>query len=374
MMQKYFMMNIFCRFKTLNYTYIIMKEKDNLKNIVEERLNKKYPEFKSEWEKFVKQVGHSFVNLLKERFMDEYKLFKEISQFEMSIIVDNNFVFGQINGCVENDKKLEDTFLYMIANIKFIKLYAPPKLREELYDKIEKKIKVNNSKAKEYADKILQKIEIKDAFWIDEWKKANNLIGHKDSDDVPYLALAFSLGTHSILSMDKVFQEAGTTQVWTKSDLDTILTNYNKGFISFYVVGATIAIIQFIWNVIIATLKVIADIIIELLQPLILIASGTIKFISEIPSVILLAIIGALIISDDMQSISKDIILNIGKKAKEGLEYISKFIVWIKDFIDQICKAFAPTGITMLELAGYFVLEYHELQLQVANLEKNRAK
>lgn len=351
-----------------------MKKSNDLKNIIEERLHEKFPEFKSEWEKFVKQVGHSFVNLLKERFMDEYKLFKEISQFEMSIIVDNNFVFGQINGCVENDKKLEDTFLYMIANIKFIKLYAPPKLREELYDKIEKKIKVNNSKAKEYADKILQKIEIKDAFWIDEWKKANNLIGHKDSDDVPYLALAFSLGTHSILSMDKVFQEAGTTQVWTKSDLDTIITNYNKGFISFYVVGATIAIIQFIWNVIIATLKVIADIIIELLQPLILIASGTIKFISEIPSVILLAIIGALIISDDMQSISKDIILNIGKKAKEGLEYISKFIVWIKDFIDQICKAFAPTGITMLELAGYFVSEYHELQLQVANLEKNRAK
>lgn len=86
-------------------------QQKNLKEIVEKRLDKKFPGFKSAWGDLVKKIGDDFVNLLKDKFQDEYKLFKEISQFKISVVVDNNFVFGQLKGLAEKNKPLEGSFI-----------------------------------------------------------------------------------------------------------------------------------------------------------------------------------------------------------------------------------------------------------------------
>lgn len=349
-------------------------QQQNIKEIVEKRLDEKFPDFKSAWHDLVKKVGDDFVNLLKDKFQDEYQLFKEISQFKISVVVDNNFVFGQLKRLAEKNEPLESSFIYRIANLKSVKIYAPPKLKEELQDKIETVLKVNNSLAKEYADRLLQQIEVKDAYWIDEWKKANNLIGKVDTDDVPYLALALDLGSHSIISNDKVFHTAGVTQVWSLKDTDQVITNYNKGFVSFCFLGTIPNIIQVIWDVFAAIFKVIGEILMTLLQGVALLAAGTITMLSGIPAEIWLILFGIWLLSKEVQGFSKEMAIKIGEVVKTCLEYIGKFLNWLVDFIKQIFEVFKPIGITTLEFAAYFSAEYSELQLQVVKLDEQRAK
>lgn len=349
-------------------------QQQNLKEIVNKRLDEKFPGFKSAWQDLVKKVGDDFVNLLKDKFQDEYQLFKEISQFKISVVVDNNFVFGQLKGLVEKNKPLEGSFIYRIANLKSVKIYAPPKLKSELYDKIESVLKVNNSLAKEYADRILQQIEIKDAYWIDEWKKANNLIGKVDDDDVPYLALALDLGSHSIISNDKVFHTSGVTQVWSLQDTDKVITNYNKGFVSFCFLGTIPEIIQIVWKVFVVIFKVIGEVLKIFLNTVALLAAGTIKVLSCIPAEIWFLLFGFILISPNAQVISKEVTNKIGEVVKTCLEYIGRFLNWLVDFIKQIFEVFKSIGITTLDFATYFTMEYSELQMQVLRLNKQRAK
>ena len=71
------------------------------KNQLATNLNNKFPTFEEKWNEIVKSLGNNFVGLVKEKFKDELQLFKEISQFRFSIVIDNNFIFGQIKNVVE---------------------------------------------------------------------------------------------------------------------------------------------------------------------------------------------------------------------------------------------------------------------------------
>ena len=207
---------------------------ENFKEIFEQNINEQFPEFNSTWKEIISKFGDGFVNSLKTQLSEEYQLFKEIKQFKLHMVIDNNFIFGQIKGLIEKSKPLEGSFIYRISNLKSVKIYAPPKLREELYDKIENVLTFNNQLARDFADKLLKKIIIKDAYWVENWIKASRQIGHIDQDDIPYLALAISINGHSIISKDNIFYKAGITQVWKIKDTEQVITNYNKGFISFF--------------------------------------------------------------------------------------------------------------------------------------------
>ena len=64
------------------------------KNQLATNLNNKFPTFEEKWNEIVKSLENNFVELVKEKFKDELQLFKEISQFRFSIVIDNNFIFG----------------------------------------------------------------------------------------------------------------------------------------------------------------------------------------------------------------------------------------------------------------------------------------
>lgn len=87
----------------------------------------------------VNKVGDEFVNHIKTHFQSQYEIFREISDFQITVVVDNNFIFGQIKNIVERNKSLETSFIYRISKLSSVKIYAPPKLVEELFDKIAKR-------------------------------------------------------------------------------------------------------------------------------------------------------------------------------------------------------------------------------------------
>ena len=351
----------------------------NFQNQFATSLNNKFPTFEKKWDEIVKTLGNNFVGKIRERFKEELKLFKEISQFRFSIVIDNNFIFGQIKNVVEKNKNIENSFIYKLVNSNYINVHAPHKLKEELFDKLTTVLKVNNKLAKEYANQLIEKITIEDAPWIDEWKKASNLIGKIDKDDVPYLALAFQNESHSIISFDKIFKNYNSFKSWNIPETDKIITSYNSGFISFCFIGASMSIIELLWKTIISIFKIIGELLLEIINSIGLLIAGAFKhFIDTVPpwfSLSILAIsVGTAIFSEDFRKVGKDILIKTGNIAKKIIIKIEDFLKWLIDVVKEFWEIFKPIGITGFELFGYFTFEYELMTLQVAKLENERAK
>lgn len=343
------------------------------------KLNEKFPTFEDQWSNIVKSLGNSFVGIVREKFKDELQLFKEISKFRFSIVIDNNFIFGQIKHVVEKNKRIESSFIYKLINSNYIDIYGPHKLKEELYDKIENVLTINNEIAAKYANLLLEKIVIKDAYWIDEWKKANNLIGHIDQDDVPYLALAFHTESHAIISNDKIFKTQGLSKSWNIHDTDKVITSYNSGFISFCFIGAGMKILELVWKTIVSIFKIIGEILLEIITVVGMLVIGAIEFIVEkIPAWLSLSalatVVVAAIFSEDFRNFGKDILIKTGNAAKKAIVKIEEFIKWLIKMVKEFWEIFKPIGITGLEIAGYFTLEYELMNIQVEKLDNERAK
>lgn len=351
---------------------------NNTSELIRNRIKNKYPDFEKAWKDIVLKFGDDVINIFKDTFKDEYSLFKEISSFHISIVIDNNFILGQIMGALKKDKKLEETFIYRISKIRSVKLYAPHYLKEELFDKINSVIKEDKELATQYATTLLQSIEIKDAFWVEEWKRANNLIGHTDNKDVPYLALAFHVGSHAIASQDGIFKGQHFCKAWSVKDMDKVITNYNKGFLSFCFINSTPTITQIIWEIFVSIFKIIAEIVCSLIGIIGMLLAGTVGLLSNIPIEIWLLIVGAGLIayfkSESFRNGTHDLMIKLKELLKSCLEQIGKFIEWMMNLIKEIWEVFKPIGITTLEFAGFFMAEYGEMVAEVEKLENEKAK
>lgn len=351
----------------------------NFKEQLTTRLNSKFPAFDKCWEDIVNVLGNDFVGLIRDRFKDELQLFKEISQFQFSVVIDNNFIFGQIKNVIEKNKKIEDSFIYKLVKAKHIDVFAPPKLKDELYDKIQTVLTTENKLAEEYANLLIKGIIIKDAQWIEEWKNANNLIGHIDRDDVPYLALAFHNKSHAIISNDKVFKKQGSCKSWNIPDTDKVITSYNSGFISFCFIGASMSILKMIWQTLISIFKIIGELILEIITVIGMLVYGAFDLlINKIPPWISLSIfalgVGVAIFSEDFRKKGADFLEKTGEIAKAIIEKVESFIKWMYEIVKEFWAVFKPVGITGLEIAGYFALEFQLMSLQIEKLDNERAK
>ena len=350
----------------------------DLKKQIKDNLETKLPSFEENWNEIVKTLGNDFVGWIKESFQKELNFFEDISEFRFSIVIDNNFIFGQIKSTIEKNRKIEDSFIYKLINSKYIDVFAPPKLKEELFDKVNNVLKINNELAVEYSNLLLEEIIIQDAQWIDEWKYANNLIGHIDEDDVPYLALAIHMKSHAIISKDAIFKKQGASKSWNIQETEKIINSYNSGFISFCFIGAGMSILEVIWKTIASIFKVIGEIVTELLYLAGIITIGAIDLIVDkippwlsISALVGLAISAAL--SKDLRNSGKELLSELGEEIKILVNEIGKFLDWLTKQVGELWEVFKPIGITGLEIFGYFIFEYQQMAIHVEKLNKERA-
>lgn len=343
-------------------------------NEVKKRFESKYPEFESSWKHMIKTSGTGLVNELKEKLKIEYQFLKQLSDFQFRIVVDNNFVFGQIKGLLDKNEKIENSFLFKTLLSKSVQIFAPPKLQEELKSKIYSVLKEEDHElALEYAAIFISKVKIQDAKWIDDWKKANRIIGDKDEDDVPYLALAFAVDSHAIVSFDKVFSTQGDIRVWKFGDVDKMITNYHSGIISFTLAGVTMNLIVYLLSII---GKLIRDIFLDLINFLKQLMKGTIMAISKVPPelLIVLSALGllALISSDDLQQKGKDISLWIREKTQTTVTRLKKLIRSIGELISSLLELVGQVAIPTIECLGYLMAQYKEMERELEQLESSR--
>jgi predicted nucleic acid-binding protein len=333
-----------------------------------QRIEKRFPEFEKGWKKLVREVGAEMVNFLKERISNEYDFFKELTSFKLKLVIDNNFIFGQIKGSIKKKESIEKSLLYKLLISKSVEIFAPPRLNEELHDKINKVIDQEDQEvALSYAMILLPRITIKDAQWVDEWKKANRLIGEVDKDDVPYLALALEIGSHAIVSFDDVFHRQGEIQVWKHHETDKIVTSYNSGFISFCLMGN---IGDALARLISVVFRFIRDSILKLVEILAQIAKGIVTGIAKLPPAILILLVAlGIIFFEDLKRAGKDLFNFIKEK---GSEILARLKVATKEILDIIRKVIeiGKLGATIaFEFLGFLVDEYNGLNNQLENLK-----
>lgn len=106
---------------------MIMNEKEILtyRDYFKKKLNEKFPTFEDNWNYIVNTLGNNLVGWIREKLKNELKSFKEISQFRFSVVIDNNFIFGQIKNVVEKNKDIRSSYIYELVNSNYIDVYGP---------------------------------------------------------------------------------------------------------------------------------------------------------------------------------------------------------------------------------------------------------
>jgi|GEM_PF-1531596 len=336
-----------------------------------DRIKRRYPEFEERWNKLIKDVGIDLVNYLKEKLNVEYNFLKDITQFKLKIVIDNNIIFGQIKGAIKKQKSIEDSFLFKLLLSNSVHMFAPHQLEQELTEKINTLIHEDDRElAISYSTILLRKIEIKDAQWTDNWRKASRLIRETDEDDISYLALAFEIGSHGILSFDEVFHKQGEVKVWKHADADHVVTNYNSGFLSVILMDQSG---QVLWKIISVVFKFFRDLFMTIIGVLVQLAKGVIVAIAKLPPIILIGLAAlGIIFWEDIKAMGKEFWSAIREKAKEVIQQLMVVIKEMTDLLHKIINL-AKLGTTIaFEFLGFLINEYQRLLDQIVELNKNQ--
>lgn len=336
----------------------------------------KYPDLAKSWRHLKGNINNEFYAYLQGTIGSEFNIYEDLAKFQLSIVVDTNFVFGQIKKVVENKLDFETSFLHKILQCDFLKVYAPHLLKRELFDKISNVLEKGKMKAREYAKKVLKVIEIKDAQWVEDWIRAKQLIS--DRDDVPFLALAFDTRSHAILSNDKGFKQQNETRIWKINEIDNILTNYNGGLLAIQFNMSLPQILRLFWEVLGYLFKTIIDIVKAAIQSLMSISKLLILTLGKIPSTVYYSalIIGlvAIIFSENAQNWVKKRITDFWGFIREIARNTKEFILWLMDLFKRFLNVFKDLGIKVVELFTFFISEIKKINLSIAELEASRAK
>ncbi len=345
------------------------KNKEDLESV----LGQKFPRFLEGWNDITKNVEIEITEEVKTQFRESFSTIESFGELNVSIVLDNNFVFGQIKTMVSKGTDLEDTFIFRLLNSVFVSVHAPYKLREELYTKIEKYLNDNLDEASKYAEYILSKVKLSDAYWVQDWKKAKQKIENVDEDDVPYLALAISISSHAIISRDKIFQLQNDTKVWTIGETDRVMTTFNKGIISFSLFGLGLVTVEGLYRFLSVVLKAILEIIKELVVALVQLFQMVIKMISKIPPEFGFLVLGMILLyilfSDEFREKGMDMFDKIKTNSKEYLKNKIEDLNEFKNRLVELWEVFKPVGVTSAQIILFFSMEVTSMIEQLEKLK-----
>ncbi len=320
-------------------------------------------ELPKDFDKEITEIIHGFpvaLNELLKNYLIQNKNLFSFNTFQIELVVDTNILYSEVRSLMLN----ESSFLMKLCKNPFIKIYAPSQIKIELYEKIrikfpkDKKTRdLNHDECVCAAKKILAQVEINDT--IDNYSKvrAENILNERDADDIPFLALTFSLKTHGIISKDKDIIEQSETKVWELKDAGRMITEINKGAFSFLILGNTIPLIWktlyrlllYLWRLIINSVKQLAMLLYNILK-------NGISYIAQLPTWLLIILgIAAFAISQSDNTIKNinDFFSQIWEKLKPILEQIKELFNSLIDIFKELYSALSPVLNLSVELLSY---------------------
>lgn len=210
----------------------------NLDNQDIEVLKNSYNSFKDYLIKIKEGLSQEQMDNLNDFFMNILNHISEGFKFRLEFVVDTNIIFAEIRAILKGNP----SFLRNIINLPFLKLFAPPKIREELFNVIDRDLLEDLDKNKAYslAESFLIKIVILNEKNVKAWNRAYSLLAEYDKDDVHFLALAISLGAHGIITKDKHFEKQDEIKVWTLGECGRTAVTVSHGALSFYILDRSL--------------------------------------------------------------------------------------------------------------------------------------
>jgi len=167
-------------------------------------------------------------------------------------------------------------FLEKIIGNPALELCAPQKLEKEIMAKIdtkfpkEKKTRdLDLEECKAMALKFLKQIHIQDDIDLDSMAYAEQILGVRDGDDVPFFALSLSNGSHGAITNDKDLRDLEELPTWKLGEAGKMLMTANRGTLALFVTHDVMPIafqalfeaVCLIWSSVVAVAKTTGSII-----------------------------------------------------------------------------------------------------------------
>lgn len=351
-----------------------MEEKEEYKSF-REFCHQKIPGIKGFMDEIKDQFSTHIITLLQSHAENELKVIKHILNFKLRLVIDNNILFASIRGLIKGNKDVKDSFFYKLALHPSTEFYAPPYLEKEIFRKIDELFNDNEKeKANSFAQILLNTIEIKEAFYVEDWLKAKRGIGHRDLDDIPYLALCFDLDSHGVMSNDKIFaEEQKDMKSWSIGDTGKMTANINEGMISFFILGHTTTIVQGIYTVTSAFFAAVYHALSEFVMIVLNVLRGGFSVLAKVPPIILILLgfssLIAYVANDEVQDSVNQMFIDLKNKLKEMVLLLRDWFIKMRDtFIKlyHITKPFLKDASIMF---GYFAISSQSMMEQINQIE-----
>lgn len=330
-----------------------------------------FTDFDGHWGEITKHLGNEFIAYLRSYLQKYQFMFSEGSEFTAELVIDSNIVFAEVLSLMKG----KPSFLGSIINNPFLTLYAPPEILKEVKKTIKKDLPKNldKDKAKKLAHEILSKITILKEQRLDAWIKAYTLIGKRDEKDVPFLALAFSLETHGVITRDKDFTEQEEVRIWKLGETGKMISDLNKGSFSFFFLGTGLPrILQFCYWLCVSFLKLLAEVLEALIAVIAALVAGGVNALSKIPPWILTLIGVTLILSKEAREKAGDAFAKLYEKAIETGGKIKEAFSRIIECIKQIIEMLMPFVSFALKGVGYLFYSSWQLIDRIHELEESK--
>lgn len=286
-----------------------------------------YQEIDQSLEKITEGIPPQLVNYLRLHFQKNIsEVLGKTVEMDLKLVVDTSSILPELISFVRNGKSA----LYEVSQGAFLSLYAPSKLVEE----VEKKIPEISKRNRLDKDRLIQA-------WRESFRpriiiaNIENLqaiifglatVRKRDIEDVPFVALNFSLKTHGIVTRDKDIIEQPEIRTWSVGKVKKLVTIFGKGTFSFFISSKLLLpLLRAVFQIGVSVLRSLLEFAGELVQLSINLIKGLIDRISRLPDW-----------AKILLGVSVIVMFSIEETRKTALELLQKIGEAISTFISQM--------------------------------------
>ena len=322
-----------------------------------------------------KEFSPDLIEYLKQKFQTNIMnwIIKEGTDLQVKLVVDSNTVISSLRYYAKTGKP---SILLKLKSNPLFPLYSPIDLETEVIDYIETKEKNQRYKPKmrKAWNLIKQNIIFQKEIHMTSWNKAKEVIGKRDSDDIPFVGVYFDLNASGIVTNDKHYEHQEIRRFNIES-LGEVVGTFHRGIFSFFILNDMSPLLfDFIKQVSLSILKFLSEIVVLFLGFIKALTTGAIskifELLSKAPSWLIGILFGigvasiiVVLLHDDTRNKVKNLAQSIKEKTKPMINKIINFMKVVFGKLIQYTKKSAP-------YAGMTILSINELSKNVDNLQE----
>ena len=288
---------------------------------------------------------------------------------QIKLVIDSNTVIRTLKYFAKTGKS---SLLFKLKSNSLFPIYAPINLETEVLEFID--IKEENQKYKPKMKKawnlIKQNIIFQHEIDMESWNKAQETIGKRDSDDVPFVGVYFDLKASGVITEDKDYEHPEIRRFNIES-LGEVIGTFHRGIFSFFILNDFSPLLfDLIKQVSLSILKFLAEILVLFLGFFKAVATGTISKISELlsraPSWCFWALgvgVVTVLLHDGARNKVKNFIQNAKETIKPILDRIISFMKILFSKLIEYTEKSAP-------YASMTLISIKELSENIRKLEE----